>query len=296
MAPYIFIISDIAIDNGEKALNTLNSLMKLKIVLVILCFPALAATAQTDLEKYFNLCLEFGAPLEVVELFQSFRTYKGENNGSVSYVVKEDNSLLRDKPYSEYQIWYTIDKELGLYQSTLLVRGDRPVLQNILTGYLRKFNELHGEPVYTNLDNGSLLIFWYNEGTFTVKARLILDTVNSYKYVSITHCSPQPRHTQLLRTLYNGTDEEEPETAPKSQPPPTPAVTPAAALQAEPPAEEDTVALEAEPAAAEEATGAVEAEPAAAEEPAAPEALPAEETESDEDAEAGDQESSNDAD
>jgi len=123
-------------------------------------------------------------------------------------VVKEDNSLLKDTPYSEYQIWYTIDKEQGLYQSSLIVRGDKPVLQNILTGYLRKFNGQYGEPVYTSLDNGSFLIFWYNETTFTVKARLILDITNSYKFVSITYCSPLLKHTNLLKTLYNGTIEE----------------------------------------------------------------------------------------
>ena len=267
--------------------------MKLKMALLVLCFPALAAYAQTNLEQYFNLCLEFGAPMEVVELFQSFRTYKGENNGTISYVVREDNSLLKDRPYSEYQIWYTIDKERGLYQSTLIVRGDRPVLQNILTGYLRKFNELYGEPVYTYLDNGSFLIFWYNDDTFTVRARLILDIVNSYKYVSITYCSPQPKHVQLLRTLYNGSAEEEAEAAPRNQPPP-PAVIPAAAPQAEPvtaepAAVEEPAVPEAEPAVAEE-PAVPEAEPAAAEEPAAPEALPDEETEDE------DQESSDDAD
>ena len=144
----------------------------------------------------------------MVELFQPFRTYKGENNGSISYVVKEDNSLLKDTPYSEYQIWYTVDKEQGLYQSSLIIRGDKPVLQNILTNYLRIFSEQYGEPVYTNLANGSLLIFWYNETTFTVKARLILDIVNSYKFVSITFCSPILKHTNLLKTLYNGTVEE----------------------------------------------------------------------------------------
>ena len=183
--------------------------MKRKIALLFSCLLAFAAYAQTNLENYFNLCLEFGAPQEVVELFQAFRTYKGEVNGTISYVVREDNSLLKGKPYSEYQIWYTIDKEQGLYQSTLIVRGDKPVLQNILTSYLRMFNELHGEPVYTNLDNGSLLIFWYNETTLAVKARLILDIVNSYKFVSITFCSPLMKHTNLLRTLYNGTIMEE---------------------------------------------------------------------------------------
>jgi hypothetical protein len=180
--------------------------MKRKIALFLLWFPALAAYAETALEDHFNLCLEFGAPQEVVELFQPFRTYKGESNGTISYVVTKDNSLLGDTPYSEYQIWYTIDKEQGLYQSTLILRGDRPVLQNILTGYLHKFSELHGEPAYTNLDNGSLLIFWYDETTFAVKARLILDIVNSYKFVSITYCSPQEKHNSLLKTLYNITE------------------------------------------------------------------------------------------
>ena len=185
--------------------------MKRNIALFLLFSLAAAGFAQTNLEEYFNLCLEFGAPQEIVELYQPFRTYKGENNGSISYVVREDNSLLRDRPYSEYQIWYTIDKELGLYQSSLIIRGDKPVLQNILTGYLKRFNALYGEPVYTNLSNGSLLVFWYSETTFTVKARLLLDVVNSYKFVSITFCSPQMRHIHLLRTLYNGPpDEEEP--------------------------------------------------------------------------------------
>ena len=186
--------------------------MKWKLFLFFLCFPVLAAYTETGLEEHFNLCLEFGAPLEVVELFQPFRTYKEEDNGSLSYVVREDNSLLRNQPYSEYQIWYTIDKEEGLYQSTLILRGDRPDLQHILTDYLKRFDELHGEPVYTHLANGSLLIFWYNETTFTVRARLILDIVNSYKFVSITYCSPQMRHTHLLKTLYHGTDEDEPKT------------------------------------------------------------------------------------
>ena len=183
--------------------------MKRKAALLFLCFLVFTGYAQTNLEEYFNLCLEFGAPLDVVQLFQPFRTYKGENNSSISYVVREDNSLLKDKPYSEYQIWYTIDKEQGLYQSSLIIRGDKPVLQNILTGYLHKFSQLHGEPVYTNLNNGSLLIFWYSETTFAVKARLILDIVNSYKFVSITFCSPLMKHTHLLRTLYNGTVEAE---------------------------------------------------------------------------------------
>ena len=184
--------------------------MKRLIALLFFLTAASGLFAQANLEEYFNLCLEFGAPLEIVELYQPFRTYKGETNGSISYVIREDNSLLRDKPYSEYQIWYTIDKELGLYQSSLIVRGDRPVLQNILTAYLKRFNALYGEPVYTNLDNGSLLVFWYSETTFTVKARLLLDVINSYKFVSITFCSPQMKHTHLLRTLYNGNDEEEP--------------------------------------------------------------------------------------
>ena len=183
--------------------------MKRNIALIFLCSLAMASFAQTNLEEHFNLCLEFGAPQEVVELFQSFRTYKGEVNDTISYVVREDNSLLKDTPYSEYQIWYTIDNELGLYQSSLILRADRPVLQNILTGYLRKFNGMYGEPVYTHLDNGSLLVFWYSEETFTVKARLILDIINSYKFVSVTYCSPLPRHTNLLRTLYYGTPEEE---------------------------------------------------------------------------------------
>ena len=206
--------------------------------LFFLCFLAFAAYAQTNtnLEEYFNLCLEFGAPLEVVQLFQSFRTYKGENNGSISYVVREDNSLLRDKPYSEYQIWYTIDKEQGLYQSSLIVRGDRPVLQNILTGYLQKFNRDFGEPVYTNLENGSLLVFWYNETTFTVKARLILDVVNSYKFVSITYCSPLMKHTNLLKTLYNGTAEDEPEIEIGEMPPSSRAADVPDAAAEEPPA------------------------------------------------------------
>jgi hypothetical protein len=185
--------------------------MKRKILLVILCSLAFTGFAQTSLEDYFNLCIEFGAPLEVVELFQPFRTYKGENNGSVSYVAREDFSLLRDKPFSEYQIWYTIDKTEGLYQSTLILRGDKPILQNTLTNYLRRFSSQFGEPVYTNLDNGSLLIFWYDEISFTVKARLILDVVNAYKFISITFCSPHKRHAQLLKTLYNMTPDGEAE-------------------------------------------------------------------------------------
>ena len=182
--------------------------MKRKIALPFLCFLAFSAYAHTDLEDYFNLCLEFGAPLEVVQLFQPFRTYKEEINGTISYVVHEDDSLLKDTPYSEYQIWYTIDREQGLYQTSLIIRGDTPVVQNILTGYLRKFNELYGEPVYASLDNGSLLVFWYDETSFTVQARLILDIVNPYKFVSITYCSPQMRHINLLRTLYNGSPED----------------------------------------------------------------------------------------
>lgn len=185
---------------------------------LLLFFLAFAAYAQTNLEEYFNLCLEFGAPLEVVQLYQEFRAYKGENNGSVSYVVKEDNALLKNSPYSEYQIWYTIDKEQGLYQTTLIIRGDKPVLQNILTSYLKKFNDELGEPVYTNLDNGSILIFWYNETTFTVKARLILDIVNSYKFVSVTFCSPLMKHTNLLKTLYNGTIEDKAQTESGEEP------------------------------------------------------------------------------
>jgi len=181
-----------------------------KTLLFFLSFLAYSGYAQTNLEDYFNLCLEFGAPMEIVQLYQPFRTYKGENNGSISYVVREDNSLLKDKPYSEYQIWYTIDKDLGLYQTSLIIRGDKPVLQSILTGYLRKFSQLNGEPVYTSLDNGSFLIFWYDETTFAVKARLILDIVNSYKFVSITFCSPLMKHTNLLRTLYNGSIETRP--------------------------------------------------------------------------------------
>jgi len=174
----------------------------------LLFFPAFLAYAQTDLEQHFNLCLEFGAPQEIVELYQTFRTYKGENNGSISWVVKEDYALLKNLPYSEYQIWYTIDRDQGLYQSTLIVRGDKPVLQNILTAYLRKFSESFGEPVYTRLENESLLIFWYNETTYTVKARLLLDVNNPYKFVSITYCSPLIKHTHLLKTLYNGNAED----------------------------------------------------------------------------------------
>ena len=174
-------------------------------VLILLIFVKVFSYGQTDLEEYFNLCLEFGAPMEVVELFQPFRTYKAEINGTISYVVKEDEFLLHERHYSEYQIWYTIDRDLGLYQSSLIVRGEIPQLQHILTSYLKKFSEAYGDPVYTNLDNGSLLIFWYDETAFTVRARLILDIVNPYKFVSITHCSPQARHAGLLTTLYNGT-------------------------------------------------------------------------------------------
>ena len=192
----------------------------MKRILLFLLFPVFVSHAQTSLEEHFNLCLEFGAPMEVVQLYQSFRTYKGENNGTVSYVVKEDNTLLRDKPYSEYQIWYTIDKEQGLYQSSLIIRGDRPVLQNILTSYLKKFIGLYGDPVYTSLNNDSMLIFWYNETTYTVKARLLLDIVNPYKFVSITFCSPQMKHTHLLKTLYNGAPEDDADVMIK--PPPLP--------------------------------------------------------------------------
>ena len=202
--------------------------MKKITALFFLCFQALAGYAETTLEEHFNLCLEFGAPQEVVQFFQPFRTYKEEDNGSISYVAKEDNSLLTNIPYSEYQIWYTIDKEQGLYQSTLILRGDSPALQSILTGYLRKFSELYGEPVYTHLDNGSLLIFWYSETTFTVKARLILDIVNSYKFVSITYCSPQMKHIHLLKTLYHGTVEDETEQPPSPPPPDTPGASPEA--------------------------------------------------------------------
>jgi hypothetical protein len=180
-----------------------------KTVLIILLFPVFLGYGQTDLEEYFNLCLEFGAPMEVVQLFQPFRTYKPELNGTISYVVREDNSLLHERNYSEYQIWYTIDQDLGLYQSTLFIRGENSVLQHFLTSYLRKFSQAYGEPVYTNLDNGSLLIFWFNETTYTVRARLLLDIVNPYKFVSITYCSPLERHMRLLTTLYSGTPEDE---------------------------------------------------------------------------------------
>jgi len=186
--------------------------MAKKLILLCIIFLPFAVNAQENLEGVFNLCLQFGAPLEVVQLYQPFRTYKGENNGSISYVAREDNSLIKNTPYSEYQIWYTIDKDMGLYQSSLIIRGDKPALQSILTSYLKKFNERFGEAVYTNLDNGSLLIFWYDDATFTVKARLLLDIVNSYKFVSITFCSPLAKHTKLLKTLYNGTPEEAPKT------------------------------------------------------------------------------------
>ena len=183
--------------------------MKRNFCLWLLFSLGLAAFAQADLEEYFNLCLEFGAPMGVVQLYQPFRTYKAEINNTISYVAKEDESLLEDKPYSEYQIWYTIDKDQGLYQSSLIIRGERAVLQQILTSYLKKFNESYGEPVYTHLNNGSLLVFWYSEDTFIVRARLILDIENPYKFVSITYCSPMARHARLLRTLYNGSDDED---------------------------------------------------------------------------------------
>jgi hypothetical protein len=185
-----------------------------KMVPLLVFFLAATAYAQTDLEDQFNLCLAFGAPEEVVQLFQPFRTYKAETNGTISYVTKEDENALKDSPYSEYQIWYTIDKEEGLYQSSLYIRGENAVLQNIFTSYLKKFSGLYGEPVYTNLDNNDVLVFWYNEETFIVKARLLLDIVNSYKFVSITFCSPYARHAPLLKTLYNGNGEDEIETSP----------------------------------------------------------------------------------
>ena len=175
-----------------------------KTILIILLFPAVLAYGQADLEEFFNLCLEFGAPKEVVQLFQPFRTHRAEHNGSITYVAQEDNSLLREEPFSEYQIWYTIDEVLGLYQSTLLIRGENPVLQNTVTSYLRRFSQIYGEPVYTNLDNGSILIFWFDEDTFTVQARLILDIINDFRFASITFCSPMARHVGLLTSLYNG--------------------------------------------------------------------------------------------
>ena len=182
-------------------------MLKRKLILLLLCFPILALSAETNLEDHFNLCLEFGAPIEVVRLYHPLQTYlqtyKEETNSSISYVMWEDRSLLQDSPYTEYQIWYTIDQEHGLYQSSLVIRADKAILQNILTGYLRKFSELYGVPVYTNLDNGCLLIFWYDEDSFTVKARLILDIINSHDFVSIAHCSPMPVHAPLLRSLYN---------------------------------------------------------------------------------------------
>jgi hypothetical protein len=179
-----------------------------KTILIILLFPVILSYGQgtvhssTDLEDYFNLCLEFGAPMEVVRLFQPFRTEKLEQNNTVSYVVYEDNSLLHQRHYSEYQIWYVIDKDLGLYQSTLFVWGENSVLQPILTSYLRRFSQTYGDPVYINLDNGSILILWYSAETYTVKARLVLDIVNPYKFVSITYCSPQAQHIPLLTSLY----------------------------------------------------------------------------------------------
>ena len=187
--------------------------MKRNVALLLLCFAVLNAYAQTDLERHFNLCLAFGAPLEVVELYQAFRVHLEENNGAVSYIAQEDTFLLKDKPYTEYQIWYTVDDVLGLYQSTLIVRGTRQVLQNTFTAYFTKFYDLYGEPVYSHLDNGSLLVFWYSEETFTVRARLILDIVNAYRYISITHCSAMPMHINLLRILYNGTIDEYPPSA-----------------------------------------------------------------------------------
>ncbi|MDR0473957.1 MAG: hypothetical protein LBH43_09855 [Treponema sp.] len=201
--------------------------MKKKIALFVLLFLPCLAYAQADIEDHFNLCLEFGAPLEVVQLFQPFRTYKAETNGTISYVTKEDAALLEGRPYTEYQIWYTIDKAEGLYQSSLVIRGERADLQHILTSYLRKFSGLYGEAVYTNLNNGSLLAFWFNETNYTVKARLILDIDNPYKFVSITYCSPLPRHGRLLTTLYNGNVENgpgviEPEQIPKNEESKTP--------------------------------------------------------------------------
>ena len=175
----------------------------------MLTFVKILCYGQTDLEEYFNLCLEFGAPMEVVQLYQPFRASRPEINGAVSYIAKEDDTLLEERHYSDYQIWYAIDKELGLYQSSLFVRGDNAALQHILTSYLRKFSEMYGEPVYSNLANGSILIFWFDESSFTVKARLILDIANDYRFVSITHCSPLERHTQLLAALYSGPPEDE---------------------------------------------------------------------------------------
>ena len=191
--------------------------MKKTIPVIFLLFAAASLQAQTSLEDHFNLCLEFGAPSEVVQLFQPFRTYKAETNGTVSFVTREDQSLLNDTPYTEYQIWYTIDQVQGLYQSSLIVRSERLTLQNIFTSYLRKFSSLYGEPVYTNLSNGSLLVFWFDEEEFTVKARLVLDIVNSYRYISITYCSPLPRHSRLLSSLYNGASDDDTGTRPLSQ-------------------------------------------------------------------------------
>ena len=171
---------------------------------------ALLCYGETDLEEYFDLCLEFGAPADVVELFQPFRTYKAELNGTISYVIHEDIALLHERHYSEYQIWYTIDDALGLYQSTLLIRAESIDLQHIFTSYLTKFTHTFGhDPVYTHLDNGSILVFWYDEETFILKARLILDIHNPYKFVSITYCSLLERHHDLLITLYNGTPDDD---------------------------------------------------------------------------------------
>ena len=184
---------------------------RFKAILFLLFFPVFLGYSQTNLEEYFNLCLEFGAPREVVQLFQAFRAQKGEINGTVSWVAYEDRTLLEDKPYSEYQIWYTIDDEMGLYQTSLIIRGEVPALQSILTTYLRRFTALYGEPVYAHLENGSILIFWYDDDTLILNARLILDIVNPYKYVSITYCSPQVKHANLLETLYSAVEEEPPE-------------------------------------------------------------------------------------
>ena len=182
-----------------------------KTVLIFLLFPAILSYGQADLEEFFNLSLEFGAPREVIQLFQPFRTHRTEPNGGITYVAQEDHSLLHGRPFSEYQIWYTIDEDLGLYQSTLLLRGENSVLQNVLTSYLRKFSRLYGEPVYNILDNGSFLIFWFDESNFTVQARLILDVASDFRFVSVTFCSPLTRHIPLLASLYSGfLDYEEP--------------------------------------------------------------------------------------
>ena len=184
--------------------------MKKKLVLTILIFAKVLCFGQTDLEEYFDLCLEFGAPVDVVELFQPFRAYKAELNGTISYVTQEDVSLLRGRNYSEYQIWYTVDEVLGLYQTTLIVRGESADLQHIFTSYLRKFDDsFDKDPVYTHLDNGSVLVFWYDQLSYVVEARLILDIHNEYKFVSITYCSPFERHKDLLITLYNGTPDDD---------------------------------------------------------------------------------------